>query len=75
MASRNTSTDNPIADKAAAFGQDLADRASEVKDSMSDMARTATRRSTRADQWPRTDSKVPRPRSMNERPTSQVGNE
>ena len=44
MASRNTSTDNPIADKAAAFGQDLADRASEVKDSMSDMARTATKK-------------------------------
>jgi ElaB/YqjD/DUF883 family membrane-anchored ribosome-binding protein len=44
MASRNTSTDNPITDKAASFGQELADRASDAKDAMSDMARTATRK-------------------------------
>ena len=54
MASRTTSTDNPITDKAASFGQELADRASEAKDSLSDMARTATKkvdesRSTAAD--------------------------
>ncbi len=44
MASRNTSADNPFADRAAAFGQDVADRASEASDSMSDMARTATKK-------------------------------
>lgn len=44
MASRNTSTDNPLTDTAAPFGQELADRASEAKNSMSDMARTATRK-------------------------------
>ena len=44
MASRNTSTDNPITDKAASFGQELGDRASEARDSISDMARTATRK-------------------------------
>jgi ElaB/YqjD/DUF883 family membrane-anchored ribosome-binding protein len=44
MASRNTSTDNLITDKAASFGQELADRASEARDSISDMARTATRK-------------------------------
>ena len=44
MASRNASTDNPITDKAASFGQELGDRASEARDSISDMARTATRK-------------------------------
>lgn len=44
MASRNTPVDNPMAEKAAAFGKELADRASEAKDSMSDMARAATRK-------------------------------
>jgi len=44
MASRNTSTDNPITDMAASFGQELGDRASEARDSISDMARTATRK-------------------------------
>ena len=43
MASRNTPTDS-IADKTASFGKELADRANEAKDSMSDMARTATRK-------------------------------
>ena len=34
MASRNTSTDNPIADKAASFGQELVDRAVDAGRSM-----------------------------------------
>lgn len=44
MASRNIPTDDSIADKAASFGQELADRAGEAKGSMWDMARTATRK-------------------------------
>jgi len=44
MASRNTPVDNPMADKTASFGKELADRASEAKDSISDVARTATRK-------------------------------
>ena len=44
MASRNTSVNNPTADKAASFGNELADRATEAKDSLSDMARTATKK-------------------------------
>jgi ElaB/YqjD/DUF883 family membrane-anchored ribosome-binding protein len=43
MTSRNTSTDNSI-DKAASFGQELADRATGAKDSMSDMARSAAKK-------------------------------
>ena len=43
MASRNTPVDNPMADKTVAFGKELADRASEAKDSVSDMARTAAK--------------------------------
>ena len=42
MASRNTPVDNPMANKTASFGKELADRASDAKDSISDMARTAT---------------------------------
>jgi ElaB/YqjD/DUF883 family membrane-anchored ribosome-binding protein len=42
MASRNTPVDRSVADKTASFGKELADRASEVKDSVSDMALTAT---------------------------------
>jgi ElaB/YqjD/DUF883 family membrane-anchored ribosome-binding protein len=44
MASRNTSTDRPLSDKAAGFSQDVADRASEARDTLSDMARTATKK-------------------------------
>jgi ElaB/YqjD/DUF883 family membrane-anchored ribosome-binding protein len=44
MTSRNTSTDNSIADKATSFGQELADRATGAKDSMSDMARSAAKK-------------------------------
>jgi ElaB/YqjD/DUF883 family membrane-anchored ribosome-binding protein len=44
MASRNTSTDNPIADKAASFGQELVDRASDAKNSVSDAASTVYER-------------------------------
>jgi ElaB/YqjD/DUF883 family membrane-anchored ribosome-binding protein len=44
MASRNTPVDNPMANKNASFGKELADRASEAKDSISDMARTATKK-------------------------------
>jgi ElaB/YqjD/DUF883 family membrane-anchored ribosome-binding protein len=44
MASRNTSTDRPLSDKGAAFSQDVADRANEAKDTLSDMARTATKK-------------------------------
>jgi ElaB/YqjD/DUF883 family membrane-anchored ribosome-binding protein len=40
MASRNTPVDT--SDKTTSFGKELADRASEAKDSMSDLARTAT---------------------------------
>lgn len=40
MASRNTPF-NPLADKAASFGNELADRASQAKDSISDAASTA----------------------------------
>jgi len=42
MASRNTPIDRSVVDKTASFGKELADRASEVKESVSDMARTAT---------------------------------
>jgi ElaB/YqjD/DUF883 family membrane-anchored ribosome-binding protein len=42
MASRNTPVDRSAADKTASFGKELADRASEAKDSISDMARPAT---------------------------------
>jgi ElaB/YqjD/DUF883 family membrane-anchored ribosome-binding protein len=42
MASRNTPVDRSVADKTASFGKELADRASEAKDLMSDVARTAT---------------------------------
>jgi ElaB/YqjD/DUF883 family membrane-anchored ribosome-binding protein len=42
MASRNTPVDRSVADKTASFGNELADRASEARDSMSDIARTAT---------------------------------
>ena len=55
MASRNTPVDNPMANKnASSIGKELADRASEAKDSMSDLARTAAKkvdesRSTAAD--------------------------
>lgn len=41
MASRNTPADGSVVDKTASFGKELVDRASEAKDSMSDMARTA----------------------------------
>ena len=44
MASRNTPVDGSMADKTASFGNELADRASEAKDSVSDMARTATKK-------------------------------
>ncbi len=44
MTSRNTSADSPFADKGTTFGQDVADRASEARDSMSEMARTAARK-------------------------------
>ena len=44
MASRNTPVDNPMANKTASFGKELADRASEAKDSISDMARTTTKK-------------------------------
>jgi ElaB/YqjD/DUF883 family membrane-anchored ribosome-binding protein len=44
MASRNTSTDRPLSDKAAGFSQDVADRANEARDALSDMARTATKK-------------------------------
>ena len=44
MASRNTSTDRPLSDKAATFSQDVADRASDARDTLSDMARTATKK-------------------------------
>ncbi len=44
MASRNTSTDRPLSDKAAGFSQDVADRANEARDTLSDMARTATKK-------------------------------
>ena len=42
MASRNTPIDRSVADKTASFGKELAERANEAKDSLSDMARTAT---------------------------------
>ena len=42
MASRNAPVDNPMADKTASLGKELADRASEAKDSMSDTARSST---------------------------------
>lgn len=44
MASRITPADNPKADTTAAFGKELAGRASEAKDSLSDTARIATKR-------------------------------
>jgi ElaB/YqjD/DUF883 family membrane-anchored ribosome-binding protein len=44
MATRNTPVDNPVADKTSSFGKELADRASETRDSISDMARTATKK-------------------------------
>jgi ElaB/YqjD/DUF883 family membrane-anchored ribosome-binding protein len=45
MASRNIPSDRPMADKtASSFGKELAERASEAKDSISDMARTATKK-------------------------------
>jgi ElaB/YqjD/DUF883 family membrane-anchored ribosome-binding protein len=44
MATRNPSTDRPLSDQAAAFSQDVADRASDARDTLSDMARTATKK-------------------------------
>ena len=45
MASRNTPVDNPMANKnASSFGKELADRASEATNSMSDVAQTATKK-------------------------------
>jgi ElaB/YqjD/DUF883 family membrane-anchored ribosome-binding protein len=43
MASRNTPV-NPLGEKTASLGNELADRANQAKDSMSDMARTATKK-------------------------------
>ena len=42
MPSRNPSADNPLKDPAEAIGERAANRASEAKESMSDMARKAT---------------------------------
>ena len=44
MASRNTPVDRSVADKTASFGKELADRASEAKDSISDAARAAVKK-------------------------------
>ena len=44
MASRNTPVGSRMTDKTGSFGNELADRATEAKDAMSDMARTATQK-------------------------------
>jgi len=64
-----------MADKTASFGKELADRASEAKDSIPDVARTAIRkvdegRTMAADRLEGVAS-----RSRNECASSQVGNE